>query len=237
VAGRVSCRHEFSGDRQRAASGSAGAIYLAEEHEEQVVSSAQAVVIDQDGERGVISAHDPQAQTYHVEHDGRSFIVPTELLTTLGQSYYSLPTSFKTLARHETEEDQETLVIPIVAESLALSKQTVDRGAVRVHMTVGEREVVVDEPTAEDRVTVERVAINQPIDKPVRPRVEGDTTVIPVMKEVLLVRKQLMLVEEVRLTKTRVEVRQPQTVILRTEEAHVERVAVSDGNAPGENKT
>jgi uncharacterized protein (TIGR02271 family) len=158
-------------------------------------------------------------------------------LTTLGQSYYSLPTSFKTLARHETEEDQETLVIPIVAESLALSKQTVDRGAVRVHMTVGEREVVVDEPTAEDRVTVERVAINQPIDKPVRPRVEGDTTVIPVMKEVLLVRKQLMLVEEVRLTKTRVEVRQPQTVILRTEEAHVERVAVSDGNAPGENKT
>lgn len=198
------------------------------------MSSAQAVVIDQDGERGVISAHNPQEQTYQVEHGGRTFIVPVDLLVALGQSYFSLPTSFQTLARHETVEGQEALVIPVVEESLVLRKQTLERGAVRVHMTVGEREVVVDEPLAEDRVTVERVAINQPIDKPVRPRVEGDTTIIPVMKEVLLVRKQLMLVEEVRLTKTRVEVRQPQTVILRTEEAHVERVDSLDNFAISE---
>ena len=198
------------------------------------MSSAQAVVIDQDGERGVISAHNPQEQTYQVEHEGRTFIVPVNLLVALGQSYFSLPTSFQTLARHETVEGQEALVIPVVEESLVLRKQMLERGAVRVHMTVGEREVVVDEPLAEDRVTVERVAINQPIDKPVRPRVEGDTTIIPVMKEVLLVRKQLMLVEEVRLTKTRVEVRQPQTVILRTEEAHVERVDSLDNFAISE---
>lgn len=201
------------------------------------MSSVQTVVIDQDGERGVIAAFDPQEPTVQVEHEGQTFVVPTDLLTALGQSYFSLPTSFRTLARHETVEEQPALVIPIVAESLALSKRTLDRGAVRVHMTVGEREVVVDEPTAEDRVTVERVAINQPIDKPVRPRVEGDTTIIPVMKEVLLVRKQLMLIEEVRLTKTCIEVRQPQTVVLRTEEARIERVARPDSHAPGENQT
>ena len=201
------------------------------------MSSVQTVVIDQDGERGVIAAFDPQEPTVQVEHEGQTFVVPTDLLTALGQSYLSLPTSFRTLARHETVEEQPALVIPIVAESLALSKRTLDRGAVRVHMTVGEREVVVDEPTAEDRVTVERVAINQPIDKPVRPRVEGDTTIIPVMKEVLLVRKQLMLIEEVRLTKTCIEVRQPQTVVLRTEEARIERVAMPDSHAPGENQT
>ncbi len=201
------------------------------------MSSVQTVVIDQDGERGVIAAFDPQEPTVQVEHEGQTFVVPTDLLTALGQSYFSLPTSFRTLARHETVEEQPALVIPIVAESLALSKRTLDRGAVRVHMTVGEREVVVDEPTAEDRVTVERVAINQPIDKPVRPRVEGDTTIIPVMKEVLLVRKQLMLIEEVRLTKTCIEVRQPQTVVLRTEEARIERVAMPDSHAPGENQT
>ncbi len=198
------------------------------------MSSAQAVVIDQDGERGVIEAHNPQDETVEVEHDGRTFIVPADLLTALGQSYYSLPTSFKLLARHETVEDQEALVIPVVEEALALSKRTLDRGAVRVHMMVGEREVVVDEPLAEDHVTVERVAINQPLDQPVRPRVEGDTTIIPVMKEVLLVRKQLMLVEEVRLTKTRVEVHHPQTVILRTEEARIERVDGLDDFAPSE---
>jgi uncharacterized protein (TIGR02271 family) len=200
------------------------------------VLSSQAVVIDQDGERGVISAHDPQSRTYEVEHEGQTFIVPTDVLTTLGQSYFSLPTSFKALARHEMVAGEDALVVPVVEESLALSKRTLDRGAVRVHVTVGEREVVVDEPLAEDHVTVERVAINQPIDKPVRPRVEGDTTVIPVMKEVLLVRKQLMLVEEVRLTKTRVEVRRPQTVTLRTEAAQVERVDGPDAIAPNESQ-
>ena len=201
------------------------------------MSSSEAVVIDQDGERGVISAHDPQAQTYHVEHDGQMFIVPTDLLTTLGQSYFSLPTSFQMLARQETIDDQEALVIPIVAESLQLSKRAVERGAVRVHMTVDEREVVVDEPTAEDHVTVERVAINRPLDKAVQPRVEGDTTIIPVMKEVLLVRKQLMLIEEVRLTRTRVEVRQPQTVVLRTENARIERSDTLDEAPLNENRT
>lgn len=140
--------------------GRAGAIQLAEEH---VVTSAQAVVIDQDGERGVINAHDPQTQTYHVEHDGRTFIVPTDLLIALGQSYYSLPASFKTLARHETVAGQEALVIPVVAESLALSKRTVDRGAVRVHMTVGEREVVsktVDTHTENFEDTVRRTRVD-----------------------------------------------------------------------------
>lgn len=201
------------------------------------MSSAQAVVIDQDGERGVIAAFDPQEPLVAVEYDGQTLLVPTDLLTALGQSYFSLPASFKTLVRHETADDQEALVIPVVAESVAWSKRTLDRGAVRVHVTVGEREVVVDEPLAEDQVTVERVAINRPLDKPVKQRVEGDTTIIPVMKEVLLVRKQLMLVEEVRLTRTRVEVRRPQTVTLRTEAAQVERVEMPDGIALSENQT
>lgn len=201
------------------------------------MSSAQAVVIDQDGERGVIAAFDPQEPLVAVEYDGQTLLVPTDLLTALGQSYFSLPASFKTLVRHETADDQEALAIPVVAESVAWSKRTLDRGAVRVHVTVGEREVVVDEPLAEDQVNVERVAINRPLDKPVKQRVEGDTTIIPVMKEVLLVRKQLMLVEEVRLTRTRVEVRRPQTVTLRTEAAQVERVEMPDGIALSENQT
>ena len=50
------------------------------------MTSAQAVVIDQDGERGVIAAFDPQEPMVEVEHDGQTLLVPTELLTTLGQS-------------------------------------------------------------------------------------------------------------------------------------------------------
>ncbi len=57
------------------------------------MSSVQTVVIDQDGERGVITAFDPQEPTVQVEHEGQTFLVPTDLLTALGQSYFSLPTA------------------------------------------------------------------------------------------------------------------------------------------------
>lgn len=186
----------------------------------------QAVIIDQDGERGVILGLDSKTQQYRVEHEGRVFLVPSDLLTAIGQSYFSLPASFKLLARQEGQEgqDEDALVVPVIEEQLVLDKRLVDTGAVRVHLTVSEREVVVDEPTLEDRVDIERVAINQPLDKPVSPRVEGDVTIIPVMKEVLMVRKQLVLVEEIRLTTRRETVRRPQSVLLRSEEASVEHI-------------
>lgn len=187
------------------------------------MSSNQVVVIDQDGERGVIRGYEPESQQYRVEHDGIEFIVPASLLAPLGQSYFSMPGRFMTLAR-TSDGDAETLVVPVIEESLAVSKRPIVRGVTRIHMTVNEREVVVDEPIVEDQVTVERVGINQPIEKAVKPRVEGDTTIIPVMKEVLMVRKQLVLVEEVRLTRKQVEVRRPQQVVLRSEEARVEEV-------------
>jgi stress response protein YsnF len=45
------------------------------------------------------------------------------------------------------------------------------------------------------------------------------------MKEVLVVEKQLMLMEEVHVRKTRTETHRPQSVTLRKEEVHVERLA------------
>ena len=92
---------------------------------------------------------------------------------------------------YETADAEETLVIPLVAEALAVPRETVARGAVRVHVTVNEREVVVDEPMLEDEVIVSRVAMNRPLDKPLKARVEADTTNIPVKNEVIIVRKQL----------------------------------------------
>lgn len=197
-------------------------------HEQQ----GQVVVIDQNGERGEILGYEAQAQQYRVAHEGREFLVPADILTAIGQSYFSLPASFELLARQDMGDGDETLVVPVIEEQLLLNKRLVDTGAVRVHLTVSEREVVVDEPTIEDRVEVEHVAINRPIDEPVGPRVEGDTTIIPVMKEVLMVRKQLVLVEEIRLTTRREEVRRPQHVLLRSEMAHVERLDGASAVSP-----
>ncbi|MCU0893405.1 MAG: YsnF/AvaK domain-containing protein [Rhodospirillales bacterium] len=55
-------------------------------------------------------------------------------------------------------------------------------------------------------------------------RQEGDTTIIPVFEEVVVVEKRLKLVEEVRLTKRQTIRHEPQTITLRRQEAVVERL-------------
>ena len=86
-----------------------------------------------------------------------------------------------------------------------------------------ERTEVVDLPLTREEVSVERVAVNRVVDGPVETRREGDTWIVPVLEEVLVVEKRLMLREEVRITTRRTEVAEPQTVTLRREEAVVER--------------
>ena len=53
--------------------------------------------------------------------------------------------------------------------------------------------------------------------------------IIPLIEEVLVVEKRLLLKEEVRITRRQVQESRPQTVTLRTEEAIVERVEAGDG--------
>jgi uncharacterized protein (TIGR02271 family) len=99
-----------------------------------------------------------------------------------------------------------------------------ETGRVRVSKTVREREEVVDEPFLRQEVSVERVPIDRFVDGPVPARYEGNTLVIPVLEEVLVVEKRLRLKEEVRVTKIQSEASEPQTVTLRSEEMTVERV-------------
>jgi uncharacterized protein (TIGR02271 family) len=80
-------------------------------------------------------------------------------------------------------------------------------------------------PTIQEEVNVERIPINQYVATPPAVRYEGDTMIMPILQEVLVVEKRLLLVEEVRITKTQTETRTPQQVTLRKEEIHLQRVA------------
>ena len=82
----------------------------------------------------------------------------------------------------------------------------------------------MDEPLLRESVQVERVPINRLVAEAPASRQEGDTLVVPILEEVLVVEKRLMLMEEVRITRTRTEVHEPQTVTLRSEEAVIEGI-------------
>lgn len=121
------------------------------------------------------------------------------------------------------EESAEELIVPVTAEELHVGKQRIETGRVRISKRVSEHEELVDESGFTEAVEVERVPIDRVLDAPVEPRYEGDTLIVPVMEERLVVEKQLILKEELRITKRRHEVPSHHRVKLRSEEVQVKR--------------
>jgi uncharacterized protein (TIGR02271 family) len=121
------------------------------------------------------------------------------------------------------KKNEKEIKIPVLREELKVGKKWVETGVARVKKTVREREEVVDEPLMKEEIHVERVAINRYVDGPVPVRQEDGVTIVPVMEEVLVVEKKLLLKEELRIAKRTRTVREPRRVIVRSEEALVEK--------------
>ena len=120
-------------------------------------------------------------------------------------------------------------VIPVVAEELRVGRQSIETGRVRLTKLVRERQEVVDEPSRSEEVVIERVPVNRRVDIAPAPRQEGDTMVFPVVEEVVVLERRLMLKEEVRVTKRVLETRNPQTVTLRSEDVKIEQIPADGG--------
>ncbi len=98
------------------------------------------------------------------------------------------------------DNDCEKVIIPVIEESIHIEKEIVETGRVKITKSVTEQEEQVSVPYTSDHITVEHVSINKYVDTPPGVRNEGDTMIIPVLKEVVFIEKRLLLVEEVRVT-------------------------------------
>jgi uncharacterized protein (TIGR02271 family) len=120
-------------------------------------------------------------------------------------------------------ETEEVAAIPLVEERVEVGKKRVESGRVKVRVAVDAREEMVPAELSRDEVEIRRVPRNQAVSELPAVRLEGDTTIIPVVEEQLVVEKRLVLVEEihvVRRTRTAVE---EIPVTLRSERAEIER--------------
>ena len=114
--------------------------------------------------------------------------------------------------------------LPVTEEQLEISRQTVDSGGrVRVSKVVEEEPVQLDTPVARETVHVTRVPIGRVVQTAPSVREEGDVTVIPVIEERVVTTKELVLVEEVRLTRRREETVAREATTVRRERVVVER--------------
>lgn len=186
-------------------------------------------VTDRDGMRGLVddaaSLRADRPARVHVRlENGSEVMVPGDKLEARPGDGYFYADSFARLAGASTADGSQEMVVPVIAEELVVGKRQAQTGTVRVAKRVHEHEEVVDEPGFADEVTVERVPLDRVVHALPEVRYEGDTMIVPIVEERVVVEKRLVLKEELRITRHRSEIHNPQRVTLRSEEAEVTRL-------------
>lgn len=132
-------------------------------------------------------------------------------------------------------ERDAPLTLEVAEEQLAVGKHSVDTGrGVRIHKTVSEQPVQVDETLLRDAVDVDRVPVDRLVaaGETPTPYYDGDTLVVPVLEEVLVLERRVRVREELRITRSRHEQRHQETVVLRSEQVNIERFDETDRTPP-----
>jgi stress response protein YsnF len=126
--------------------------------------------------------------------------------------------------------ERQDVVIPVYAEEVSIERRKVAGDTIRVTIRTDTTEQVVGVHSTHTRVEIERTPVGKPIDSVPPVRTEADTIIIPVVEEVIVVERRLVLKEEIRLR--RVETAEPhrESVRLREQHAIIERVS-PDGTA------
>jgi uncharacterized protein (TIGR02271 family) len=119
--------------------------------------------------------------------------------------------------------DSTRVSIPVIEEEARFHKRRNTSGHVLITRKIEEHDRVIDEPLISEHYRIERVPINRAIDAPATIRSEGDSTIFPVMEEVAVVERKLILREEVHITRVRTESHQPQRIKLRRDTIEVNK--------------
>lgn len=114
--------------------------------------------------------------------------------------------------------------IRLYSEDVTLEKTVGETGRLKVAKRTRTRDAAVDSELLEEKATVETIPKgHQVFEMPVA-RTEGDTTIIPIVEEVIHVEKRLFLKEEIHITRHKTTKRFRDVISLRHQEAVVSRV-------------
>jgi uncharacterized protein (TIGR02271 family) len=142
--------------------------------------------------------------------------------------------TFKELGMKRSNKSQpdlnseEDLTIPVHEEELVPFTRDVHLGDVVVHKRVQEVPYEETLDLVRDEVSVEHVPVNREIDEAPDPHYEGETLIVPVIEEVLVTEKRLVLREEIRITRSRQTEQTTVRDILRREIVDIEQRSAQD---------
>jgi uncharacterized protein (TIGR02271 family) len=131
-----------------------------------------------------------------------------------------MPTSVIVMSDAEKTEAS----IPLIEERVTVDKRVVETGRVRIRSVVDEKLVRVSEVLERDDVTIERVAVNREVTEAPEPREDNGVLIVPLLEEVVVVEKRLVLREELHIRRVPKRERVEEAVRLRKMRAEVDRV-------------
>jgi uncharacterized protein (TIGR02271 family) len=123
--------------------------------------------------------------------------------------------------------DEENVIeraVPVVEEELVTGTRAVKTGSIRVRKSVDRVRKHVEIPVVRDVVKVSRVPVNRKITGMPAIREEGDTLIVPVVEEEIIVKRRLVLKEEIHIVRHRVDDHATGTVTIGHEHATIERL-------------
>jgi uncharacterized protein (TIGR02271 family) len=126
-----------------------------------------------------------------------------------------------------SEDVERQTIVPVYEEELAVSKKIVETARVQVSRVTHSHEQLVDELLNHEKVDIQRIPIDKPIDAMPSIREEGDVTIVPVVEEVLKVERYLLLKEEIHIRRIKETERHQERVLLRRQEATVSRLPIT----------
>lgn len=119
---------------------------------------------------------------------------------------------------------EEEAVVRLLAEEISVDRRRVETGRLRIRRITRERLETVDEPLQLDEAEVSRVPVGTFVDTRPSIRETEDEIVIPVVEEVIVVERRLMLREEIHVRKTRRIEHHREEVRLRAQEVEIQRL-------------
>ena len=124
--------------------------------------------------------------------------------------------------------------IPLVKEEARVGKREVTTGRVRVRTETETLSELACATLDEDRVEVSRVVIGREVESVPEVRTENGALIVPVLEEVLVVQKRLVLKEELHIRRTVASEDVEVPITLRKQRAFVERLGAEDRGTDGE---
>lgn len=129
-----------------------------------------------------------------------------------------------------TPVDEAAFTVPVIEEQVEVSTRTVETGRVRLATEEHAERREVEAELSSEWVEVERLPRDELMDEPPQPHFEGDTLVLPVAEEEIVIESRWRLREEVRVRQQRGAHRETVPIELRRRDVVVERRTISEQN-------